>query len=91
MHFFKNNYNESQPYFYFSRQLRNLIPNGNEIQVTNSNKIMYLNEMAKLRLKDDVEQEIKAFVTGLQMLIPKELLMNFNENELEVSYIHSYY
>jgi hypothetical protein len=52
---------------------------------------MYLNEMAKLRLKDDVEQEIKAFVTGLQMLIPKELLMNFNENELEVSYIHSYY
>jgi len=45
---------------------------------------MYLDELAKVLLQQDVEKEVEAFVFGLNLLVPQELLMSFTENEIEV-------
>ena len=66
-------------------QVVNLIPNGNQIQVNDQNKIQYLNALAQYKLSVCSKAAIGAFLKGLNELIPDELLSIFDENELEVS------
>ncbi|XP_033125820.1 apoptosis-resistant E3 ubiquitin protein ligase 1-like isoform X2 [Anneissia japonica] len=62
----------------------NLKADGESIPVTDSNKIQYLNSLAQYKLSKCVEDEIEAFVKGLNDLIPDTLLSMFDENELEL-------
>ncbi|XP_038044972.1 apoptosis-resistant E3 ubiquitin protein ligase 1-like isoform X1 [Patiria miniata] len=61
-----------------------LIPGGASIPVTNDNKIEYLDKLAHHRLANSVQDEIEAFLKGLNDLIPDQLLSMFDENELEL-------
>lgn len=61
-----------------------LIPSGSKIRVRNSNKNQYLDALAMHRLSNNVKEEIDAFLKGLNLIIPDNLLSIFDENELEV-------
>lgn len=61
-----------------------LMENGEQILVTNDNADMYLNALARHHLQEKVRREITAFRAGLTFVIPEDLLLNFDENELEV-------
>ncbi|XP_039248236.2 apoptosis-resistant E3 ubiquitin protein ligase 1-like [Styela clava] len=61
-----------------------LKPNGAKLQVTNENKLEYLNRLAQYRLSTSIKDEIDAFNKGLNFLVPDHLLSMFDENELEL-------
>jgi len=61
-----------------------LIPNGSHISVTNENKEEYLNAMANYRLGRKIVKETESFLKGLHLIVPDDLLSNFDENELEL-------
>jgi hypothetical protein len=61
-----------------------LKPGGASIEVTNENKMEYLNCLAQYRLVYRVKDEIEAFLKGLNEIIPDNLLSIFDENELEL-------
>lgn len=60
-----------------------LKPNGQNIVVTNENKMEYLLLFANHKLVHDVQKQIHAFVKGFCSLIPETLLNMFDERELE--------
>lgn len=62
-----------------------MIPNGSKIQVTNQNKLQYLDVLAQYRLANSIKEETDSFLRGLNELIPDSLLSIFDENELEVN------
>lgn len=62
-----------------------MLPNGSRTPVTNGNKMEYLDALAQYKLARSVQEEIEAFLKGLNELIPDNLLSIFDENELEVS------
>jgi hypothetical protein len=61
-----------------------LIEKGDEIDVTNGNKIYYLNLLAQYKLSKCVKDEVDHFLKGLNEIIPDHLLSIFDENELEL-------
>uniref|UniRef100_A0A7S2UH98 HECT-type E3 ubiquitin transferase n=1 Tax=Attheya septentrionalis TaxID=420275 RepID=A0A7S2UH98_9STRA len=61
-----------------------LIPNGANIEVTNSNKQRYIGLMAKYHVCDKVKQQSQAFTRGLWEVIDRSWLQLFNEPELQV-------
>ncbi|PVD19538.1 hypothetical protein C0Q70_20027 [Pomacea canaliculata] len=63
---------------------RDLIPNGRNILVTNDNKLEYIEVVIKWRFVSRVEPQMKAFMKGVNALIPQNLLQIFDENELEL-------
>lgn len=46
-----------------------LIPNGSKIEVTNQNKMKYLDALAQYKLHTRVSAEIESFVKGMTALI----------------------
>ncbi|XP_052269096.1 apoptosis-resistant E3 ubiquitin protein ligase 1-like isoform X1 [Dreissena polymorpha] len=58
--------------------------NGSKQEVTNENKLQYLDHLAQYRLANAVRDQIDAFLKGLNELIPDNLLSIFDENELEL-------
>ncbi|XP_075591569.1 apoptosis-resistant E3 ubiquitin protein ligase 1 isoform X3 [Dermatophagoides farinae] len=66
------------------KRIVDLIPNGSNIQVTEANKIRYLDALAQYRLSTKVKDQIEAFLKGLNDLIPDNLLSIFDENEVEL-------
>ncbi|XP_075974360.1 apoptosis-resistant E3 ubiquitin protein ligase 1 isoform X3 [Anticarsia gemmatalis] len=85
---------ESVPELYFAedvydaggklRETHDLVPNGSTIRVRNSSKISYLDALAQWRLAARVRPETDAFLRGLTLLVPDNLLAIFDENELEL-------
>lgn len=55
------------------------------MEVTNENKIYYLNSLAQYKLVTCVKEEVEYFLKGLNSIISDNLLSIFDENELEVS------
>lgn len=53
-------------------------------QVSNASKLQYLEALAQWRLAARVRREVAAFLRGLALLVPTNLLAIFDENELEV-------
>ncbi|KPJ05518.1 Embryonic polarity protein dorsal [Papilio xuthus] len=54
------------------------------MQVSNASKLQYLEALAQWRLAARVRREVAAFLRGLALLVPTNLLAIFDENELEV-------
>uniref|UniRef100_A0A2A4K2U1 HECT-type E3 ubiquitin transferase n=1 Tax=Heliothis virescens TaxID=7102 RepID=A0A2A4K2U1_HELVI len=85
---------ESVPELYFADDVydssgrlletHDLVPNGSTIRVRNSSKISYLDALAQWRLAARVRAETDAFLRGLTLLVPDNLLAIFDENELEL-------
>ncbi|XP_057317019.1 apoptosis-resistant E3 ubiquitin protein ligase 1-like isoform X2 [Hydractinia symbiolongicarpus] len=58
--------------------------NGSKIEVTESNKMEYIQQLAEYRLYESVKEEITLFLKGLNSIVPEGLLSIFDENELEL-------
>ena len=62
---------------------RNLIPNGEDIPVTNENRPLYISYVARHRLVVQPYNQTRAFLRGLGAIIDPAWLSMFNQNELQ--------
>ena len=62
-----------------------LKPGGNDIKVTEENKLEYIELMVEWRFNRGIEDQTKAFFTGFNSVLPIEWLQYFDERELEVT------
>lgn len=62
---------------------RNLIPNGENVQVTNENRPLYISYVARHRLVVQPYAQTRAFLRGLGMIIDPAWLSMFNQSELQ--------
>ncbi|KAG8528062.1 uncharacterized protein KY384_006978 [Bacidia gigantensis] len=65
-------------------QTIDLKPNGQNIEVNNSNKKEYVDLITEWRIQKRVEEQFNAFVAGFNELIPPDLVNVFDERELEL-------
>jgi E3 ubiquitin-protein ligase HUWE1 len=65
-------------------QIIDLIPDGRNMSVTESNKTDYVKLVTEQRLITSINEQIKAFLEGFLEIIPKDLIRIFNEQELEL-------
>ncbi|KAL8731302.1 MAG: hypothetical protein Q9166_003526 [cf. Caloplaca sp. 2 TL-2023] len=61
-----------------------LKPGGKNIEVTNENKLEYIELLTEWRIQKRVEEQFNAFVAGFNELIPPDLVNVFDERELEL-------
>ena len=61
-----------------------LKPGGADIQVTEENKMEYIQLMVEWRFNRGVEDQKKAFLDGFQEIVPLHWLQYFDERELEL-------
>lgn len=61
-----------------------LKPNGRNLEVTNDNKLEYVELVTEWKISRRIEEQFNAFVTGFNELIPQELVNVFDERELEL-------
>ncbi|KAK4100512.1 hypothetical protein N658DRAFT_507793 [Parathielavia hyrcaniae] len=62
---------------------RNLVPNGEDVAVTNENRPLYISYVARHRLVVQPYAQTRAFLRGLGMVIDPAWLSMFNQNELQ--------
>ncbi|KAK4126884.1 hypothetical protein N657DRAFT_564681 [Parathielavia appendiculata] len=62
---------------------RNLVPNGEDVLVTNENRPLYISYVARHRLVVQPYAQTRAFLRGLGMIIDPAWLSMFNQNELQ--------
>ena len=67
-----------------SRKENELIPDGQNIPVTNANKNDYLMELANYRLGKKVYKQIQSFAKGFYSILPIDLVSIFDEQEMEL-------
>ena len=60
------------------------MPGGQKLEVTDANKLQYLDMLANHRLAGSVHDEVNSFLKGLWEIVPDNLLSMFDEYELEV-------
>ncbi|XP_060803597.1 apoptosis-resistant E3 ubiquitin protein ligase 1 [Amyelois transitella] len=85
---------EDAPELYFSDEeydsagkliaTKDLVPGGASIRVRNDTKLQYVDALAQWRLAGRCRLETDAFLRGLTVLVPDNLLAIFDENELEL-------
>lgn len=61
-----------------------LKPDGRNIEVTNDNKLEYVQLVTEWKIEKRVKDQFNAFITGFNELIPQELVNVFDERELEL-------
>jgi ubiquitin-protein ligase E3 C len=60
-----------------------LCPNGSRIDVTSTNKLKYVYQMANYRLNVKIKQQCDAFLNGMRDIVPVDWLRMFSEKELQ--------
>ncbi|KAH8876568.1 E3 ubiquitin-protein ligase [Schistosoma japonicum] len=63
---------------------RDLIENGRNVTVTESNKKEYVRLVCQERMTGAIRQQLDAFLRGFYDIIPKRMISIFNEQELEL-------
>ena len=61
-----------------------LIENGKNITVSNSNKRDYVEKLCFFKLYSEIQRQVDNFLEGFYELIPKDLVSIFNYKELEL-------
>lgn len=61
-----------------------LCPGGSEKAVTEANKAEYVDAVVEYRIAKRVKDQFSSFMTGLNELVPQDLLQVFDERELEL-------
>ena len=64
--------------------VKDLIPNGRDIGVTDQNKLEYVNKICYAKMATEIKEQTEAFLEGLEMLVPREMLTMFDPRELEL-------
>lgn len=65
-------------------ETRELKPGGDDIEVTEENKLEYLELITADRMTNVIKDQIDAFLEGFHELISRDMLSIFNEDELEL-------
>ena len=65
-------------------EVRDLIPNGRNIPVTDENKREYVKLVCQMKMTGAIRKQIDSFLEGFYEVIPKRLISIFNEQELEL-------
>ena len=63
---------------------KDLLENGANIRVNESNKLEYIRLMCEAKLSLNIKDQIKAFLEGFYEMVPKELISIFDSKELEL-------
>ena len=61
-----------------------MIPNGQQIAVTDENKIEYVKLISKHRMTTAIKSQIECFMDGFYEMVPAELISIFSPTELEL-------
>ncbi|XP_076294390.1 HECT, UBA and WWE domain containing E3 ubiquitin protein ligase 1 isoform X3 [Lasioglossum baleicum] len=64
--------------------VRDLIPNGRNIIVTEETKLEYIRLVCQMKMTGAIRKQLNAFLEGFYDIIPKRLISIFNEQELEL-------
>jgi len=67
-----------------NHEIVDLIPNGQNISVTNQNVIQYVHLMAHFKLNIQIAEQSSAFLLGFRDLLPAEFIRMFNQNEMQM-------
>ena len=65
-------------------EVRDLIPNGRNVQVTEDNKMDYVRLVCQMKMTGAIRKQLSAFLEGFYNIIPRRLISIFNEQELEL-------
>merc|ERR1719410_3079156 len=65
-------------------EVRDLIPNGRQITVTEENKMDYIRLVCQMKMTGAIRKQLSAFLEGFYNIIPRRLISIFNEQELEL-------
>ena len=65
-------------------EIRDLIPNGRHIAVTEENKKEYVKLVCQMKMTGAIRKQIDSFLEGFYEIIPKRLISIFDEQELEL-------
>ncbi|XP_071445079.1 E3 ubiquitin-protein ligase HUWE1 isoform X2 [Hetaerina americana] len=65
-------------------EVRDLIPNGRNIGVSEVNKMDYVRLVCQMKMTGAIMKQLNAFLEGFYDIIPKKLISIFNEQELEL-------
>jgi len=65
-------------------EVRDMIPNGRDILVTEANKMDYIRLVCQTKMTGAIRKQLSAFLEGFYNIIPKRLISIFNEQELEL-------
>ena len=64
--------------------IRDLIPNGRNMIVTEENKHEYVRYVCQEKMTGSIKKQLNSFLEGFYEIIPKRLISIFNEHELEL-------
>ncbi|KAK0081548.1 hypothetical protein PV325_011960 [Microctonus aethiopoides] len=64
--------------------VRDLIPNGRNVIVTEETKIEYIRLVCQMKMTGAIRKQLTSFLEGFYDIIPKRLISIFNEQELEL-------
>lgn len=65
-------------------EVRDLKPNGRNIEVTEYNKHEYVRFVCQEKMTGSIRKQLDSFLEGFYEIIPKRLISIFNEQELEL-------
>ncbi|KAG8260860.1 E3 ubiquitin-protein ligase huwe1, variant 2 [Homalodisca vitripennis] len=65
-------------------EIRDLIPNGRNLLVTEENKMEYIRLVCQMKMTGAIRKQLNAFLEGFYDIIPMRLISIFNEQELEL-------
>lgn len=65
-------------------EVRDMIPNGRNIPVTEENKMDYIRLVCQTKMTGAIRKQLSAFLEGFYNIIPRRLISIFNEQELEL-------
>jgi len=65
-------------------EVRDLITNGRNIQVSDENKKEYVRLVCQMKMTGAIRKQLSAFLEGFYDIIPRRLISIFNEQELEL-------
>merc|ERR1712147_573721 len=65
-------------------EVRDLIPDGRNVLVTDVNKADYIRLVCQERMTGAIRKQLAAFLEGFYDIIPRRLIAIFNEQELEL-------
>ena len=61
-----------------------LIPNGYDVIVTDENKKEYVRRICEHKMKNEIQEDLSAFLKGLRSILPQHLLDLFSPSELQL-------
>ena len=67
-----------------TNNMTELVPNGNNIMVSNSNVITYLYRYANYKLNETIKRQLGCFMNGFHRVINKKWLKIFSVEEIEM-------